>query len=186
MSIIKVFNPIKDYISLLHALEYAADIGDRKSVFDDKIVPFNVRAAPFGLPLDTIEATKEIQLVHECYGRPGENLAYKILIDMEGGILTPWQMNYVAWEINEFLRVRNIQYFQGMHCNTRRERNHPHVHIVMNAIYPLTGRMVNVNYDFLRLYKHYANIVLFNLGLPLIKIGCKSIPFKFRSDASGN
>lgn len=182
MPIIKAYKPIKKTQDILLALEYSADIEICKSEWYGKVLPIEERIATYGLPPDPVEAAKEILLVHECYGRPGKNLAYKILIDMEGGVIDPWQMRRVAWDINEFLRVRDIQYYQGTHCNTAREKYHPHVHTVMSGIYPMSGKKVNLNHAFLMWYKYFANMVLFRYGLPLIKIGIRSIPINFMNE----
>lgn len=178
MSVMMVGNPIKINRILINSAKYLADVGNTKSLLRSGVLPVNERLAAFGLSLDPEIAAKEIIMWHDCYGKRGENIAYKILFDMESGVCTPWQIGEVAWEINHFLRILNIPFIQGIHCNTKREHDHPHVHILMSAVYPLTGKKVNLNHAFIIGYKSYANMVLFKHGLPLIKLGIKSLPFK--------
>ena len=132
----------------------------------------------YGLPLDPHRAADELVMWHDIYGKPGENIGYKFLFDMKSGVCNPWEMGVLVWEINEYFRNLNIPFYQGIHCNTKREYVHPHAHIVLGAVYPWLGRKVYVDRAFIIWYKHYANYVLFKKGLPLIKIGIKSIPFR--------
>ena len=132
----------------------------------------------YGLSLDPHRAADEMVMWYDVYGKTGENIGYKLLFDMKSGSCNPWEIGEIVWNINEFLRCKNIPFYQGIHCNTKREYNHPHAHIVFSAIYPMSGMKVHVNHAFIIDYKQYANYVLFKKGLPLIKIGVKSLPFK--------
>lgn len=178
MAVVIVSKPIKMNRIVINSAKYLADVGNTKSLLRTGVLPVNERLAAFGLSLDPEIAANEIIMWHDCYGKRGENIAYKLLLDMESGVCTPWEIGEVAWEINYFLRSLNIPFIQGIHCNTKREYEHPHVHILMSAVYPLTGKKVNLNRSFIIGYKDYANMVLFKHGLPLIKIGEKSLPFK--------
>lgn len=165
-------------MAVLKAVLYATDIGNTKSWWQGKLLPINERILAYGLPIDPNRAADELVMWHDVYGNPGENIGYEILFDMKSGICNPLEIGQLVWEVNGFLRSLNIPFVQGVHCNTKREYEHPHVHVVMSAIYPLLGKKVNVDHGFIILYKNYANQVLFKHGLPLIKIGFKSLPFR--------
>ena len=171
----------KNKLDVLKLIEYAAGIGtDAKHIWEEHVIPWTDLVAAYGLPVDPIEAAGEIVGLHEAFNTaPSENLVYHVLIDFKSDCgLNPWDVARIVWDINGFLRNLGIAYYQGVHCSTLREKEHPHAHIVINALSPVTGCRVQVNHSFLIFFKNYANDVLRTAGQSLIAIGRRSLPFR--------
>ena len=171
----------KKAADVLRYLEYAADISGIKRTWRGRIIPYEELTMAFGLPIDPIEAAEEILGLHKCYATPpNSDLVHHVLFDIDDGTVDPWQARDVVWRVNDFLRQAGLQFYQGIHTCKRNREEHPHAHIVINAIYPLTGKKVQINHSFLRMYKWASNTVLRQYrDIPLITIGAYSLPFYF-------
>lgn len=131
----------------------------------------------FGIGVNPEAPAQEMQFVQDVFCREGLKHPYiQVIFSFDTGItLSPEEIQDICIRIGQILISDNRQVFGAIHSLGT---NNIHCHYMINAV-GIDGSLYqqghHVNY-----FKHKANEVLREYGLPPIKVSSPSIPFGIR------
>jgi len=135
----------------------------KKQIWARKKIPRELLVGSYGVDFATAYDT--FIGLHTLHGFRGSRLFYHLLLDFEPGIVDPFQVREIGYEECRYLQSLNAMFAFGVHCVP-----HPHMHVVINSILPLTGTKLQIKKNEIFRHKIWANKVLQHYNLPLIEM----------------
>jgi hypothetical protein len=134
-----------------------------KQIWQGKQLPQELMVGAYGVCFE--KACESFLVLHKLYEFSGSRLFYHLLLDFEAGLLDPFQVLEVGSRECDYLRKLNAIFVWGIHCIP-----HPHMHVVICSRSPLDGKKLQIKKKQVFCHKIWANQVLQQYGLPLIKM----------------
>lgn len=134
-----------------------------KQVWQDEVIPSGLLTGGHGVCFSN--AYETFMGLHTIYGLKGTRLFYHLLLDFEAGLVDPFQVREIGYAECGYLCGLGAMFVWGVHCIP-----HPHMHVVINSILPLTGRKLQIKKGNIFCHKIMANSVLKYYQLPEINM----------------